>query len=70
MSKSPMTVSGTRLSSETFRLSRMVDDVADAYPSIDGAVPKMTYCRPVRFAMILPMSLTTPEPTPRIRSHA
>ena len=30
MSRSPMTVSGTRLSSETLRLSRMVDEVADA----------------------------------------
>ena len=46
-----------------------MEEVAEAKPSMLGAVPTMALSRPVLKASSLQVSLMTPEPTPRIRSQ-
>ena len=42
----------------------------EAKPSMEGAVPTMPLLRPVAWANTLLKSLSTPEPTPRMKSQA
>lgn len=65
---SPIITSAYRLGSDTFNPPTYIDDVAEAYPSIDGAVATIMYGA-FRLLYLLPISLITSEQTPIMMSQ-
>jgi predicted aldo/keto reductase-like oxidoreductase len=60
---------GQALCNVTFTPLDIIEEVLDANPSIEGAVPTIIYGSPVTRARILLMSFIVPEPTATIKSQ-